>query len=142
MADLVNSVQLVVISGMFRPMHVTNNLVTKSSRGLVQCFFSRMADLSDSSEKLDSDLLSKLNPAGKKSGIYECDFFALLCSFLVWGDTIGGSAVFYTDNNAVRDSLIACHTINTVARRMLVAVLSLECTKQIAPWGMGVAYAP
>ena len=34
--------------------------------------------------------------------------------------------VVYTDNNAVRDAMISCHTSNVVARRVLVAALSIE----------------
>ena len=41
---------------------------------------------------------------------------------------------WYTDNNAVRDALIAGHTINGLAKRILVATFGLECEKQLTPW--------
>ena len=66
--------------------------------------------------------------------IYEREFFALFCSFLVWGKDLSGVVVIYTDNNAVRDSLIAGHTTNVLARRILIATLGLECEHQLTPW--------
>ena len=86
------------------------------------------------SNRLSAELLAKLNPADKKTAIFECEFFALLCAFITWGDMIEGAAVFYTDNNAVRDALIACSSSNLIARRQLVSVLALECIHQITPW--------
>ena len=82
-------------------------------------------------ERLSLDMLTKLNPSTRKTAIFECDFFALLCAFLTWGDHIGGAAVFYTDNNAVRDALISCDSSNHVAKRLLISVLALECIHQI-----------
>ena len=67
-----------------------------------------------------------VNPSGKKTAIFECEFFALPCSIIVWSDFMNGSAVFNTDNNAVRDCLISFNTGNVVAKRLLIAVLALE----------------
>ena len=86
------------------------------------------------SEKLTPQLLLDVNPPRKKTAIFECEFFALLCSIVVWSDLMSGSAVFYTDNNAVRDCLKSCNAGNAVAKRILIAVLALECTKQITRW--------
>lgn len=61
-------------------------------------------------------------------------FFALACSLLLWGDLIGGSEVLYTHNNAVRDVLISCNTSNCIARKILVASLALEYSRQICQW--------
>ena len=40
----------------------------------------------------------------------------------------------YTDNNDVRDSLIAGHTTNVLARGILNATLGLEFEHQLTPW--------
>lgn len=79
-------------------------------------------------------MIQSLNPTGKKNAIFECDFFALFCAFYVWGDVISDAVVIYTDNNAVRDTLIAGHATNGLAKRILVATLGLECEKQLTPW--------
>ena len=74
------------------------------------------------------------SPNAKKTAVFECENFALFCSFLLWSDSIGGSAVLYIDSNAVRDALITCHTTNWVARGWLISTLALECREQICPW--------
>ena len=51
----------------------------------------------------------------------KCELFALFCAFLLWGQTMSTAVVIYTDNNAVRDTLISCSTNNKVARKILVA---------------------
>ena len=77
------------------------------------------------SQKLTDDMVKVINPTGKLNAIFECEFFALFCSFLAWGDDITGAVVIYTDNNAVRDVLIACHTNNAIAKSILVATTRL-----------------
>ena len=72
-------------------------------------------------------MIHALNLAGKKSAIYECEFFALFCVFLVWSKDVSSAVVLYTDNNDVRDALIAGHTTNALARKIVVATLGLEC---------------
>ena len=62
------------------------------------------------SQRLSEHMVKALNPTCKKNAIFECEFFALFCVFLLWGDEISGAVVIYTDNNVVRDVLIACHT--------------------------------
>ena len=86
------------------------------------------------SNQLSSAMVQALNPLYKKNAIFECEFFALFCAFLLWGDDISGAVVMYTDNNAVRDVMIACHTNNELAKVILVATLGLECEKQLQPW--------
>ena len=71
-------------------------------------------------------LIHALNLAGKKSAIYECEFFALFCVFLVWSKDVSSAVFFYTDNNDVRDALIAGHATNALARKIVVATLGLE----------------
>ena len=86
------------------------------------------------SQRLDADLLQQMNPEARKTAIYECEFFALFCAFLIWGDRLRTETVFYTDNNAVRDALISCSTSNRVARGLLVATVALETVHQVSPW--------
>ena len=86
------------------------------------------------SEELTDEMLGCLNPHRKKTAIFECEFMALFCAMLVWGDAVSGLVVFYTDNNAVRDVMISCSTNNGVAKGLLVATLALEGLKQISPW--------
>ena len=86
------------------------------------------------SQELSDAMLKHLNPQGKKTAIFECEFMALFCAMLLWSDTVSGSVVFYTDNNAVRDVMISCSTSNGVAKGLLIATLALEGLKQISPW--------
>ena len=58
----------------------------------------------------------------------------MFCALFAWGDVLQPSVVVYTDNNGVRDSLIACHTSNRVARDILVATLALEMKLCLRPW--------
>lgn len=87
-----------------------------------------------SSHRLTGEVVTLLNTLGKQSAIFECEFFALFCAFLLWGDRITDAVVIYTDNNGVRDTLISCISRNAVARKILIATVALECTKQITPW--------
>ena len=48
------------------------------------------------------------------------------------------SVVIYTDNNAVRDTLISCSTSHSLARMILIATLVLECEGQLTPCFAGV----
>ena len=43
------------------------------------------------SKALPTSMIYALNPAGKKPVIYECEFFALFCAFLVWGRDLSGA---------------------------------------------------
>ena len=86
------------------------------------------------SQRLPDEVLADLNPSKKKTAIYECEFFALFCAFLLWGSRVSSTVVIYTDNNAVRDILISCATSSPVARQILVATLALECECQMTPW--------
>ena len=85
-------------------------------------------------QRLSDVMLSVFNPAGKQTAIFKCEFFALFCAFLLWGDRVTNAVVIYTDNNGVRDSLISCASRNVTAKKILVATMALECTKQLTPW--------
>ena len=86
------------------------------------------------SEEIDETTLTRLNPESKKTVILECEFFALFCALESWMSDIGNSVVVYTDNNAVRDILISCHSQNLTAMKMLVATLVLEAENNLCPW--------
>lgn len=70
----------------------------------------------------------------KKQIIYECEFFAFFCAFWLWAERLSGAAVIHTDNNSVRDAMIACSAAGEVPRRILLAVLALETSHQLIPW--------
>ena len=86
------------------------------------------------SQRLSQELVAALNSGCRKTTIYECEFFALSCALLIWGSLVSNAVVVYTDNNAVRDAMISCHTTNVVAKKVLVTTLSLECDLQLTPW--------
>lgn len=52
----------------------------------------------------------------------------------MWGRLITDAVVICTDNNGVRDTLIACSTRNAVARKILTATRAVESTLQLTPW--------
>ena len=86
------------------------------------------------SQRLSERMIADLNPGSRKTAIFECEFLALFCAMLIWGSSVSSAVVVYTDNNAVRDAMISCHTTNNVAKKILIATLSLESELQLAPW--------
>ena len=63
------------------------------------------------SERMDDEMLDRINVSKRKTIIFECDFFALLCALVTWKDLLFRcSLVLHTDNDAVRDCFISCHT--------------------------------
>ena len=71
--------------------------------------------------------LDKLNPFGKKTAVFPCEFFAVLVAQSVWRDQlVNRQVVFYIDNDGVRDVLISCNTSDPVGHVMLTRVLELE----------------
>lgn len=53
--------------------------------------------LSFFSSQLPIQLLEQLNPDGKQTIVYECEFLAVFTAVLVWGSVFGPAAVLYTD---------------------------------------------
>jgi len=78
------------------------------------------------SKGVDLEFDSCFEPSWQKV----CEFFALFCA----GRDPSGAVVTYTDNNAVRDALIAGHTASSLARKILIATLGLESELQLTPW--------
>lgn len=134
----------VVMYGMCRRMLATKTLHEDSFSfflALVQCCLGLAANLLRFiSQRLSPSMLKKLNPMDRKTAIFECEFFALFCAFLTWGDIIGGSAVFYTDNNVLR-ALISCNTNNVVGRGILIAVVCTSSSRfQLVGWTIEVRF--
>ena len=81
------------------------------------------------SEQLTPQILLDVNPSTKKRIIFECEFFALLCSVMVWSSLMSGSTVFYTDT-----------TLYVIA--LFVAVLETlwrgECWLQFLLWSRAI----
>ena len=76
-----------------------------------------------------------MNPSGKKTIIYECEFFAVSVAFDVWSNLLQGKqVVFFIDNNAVRDSLISCKSSGAVASCLLEHILQEESHSSIISW--------
>ena len=99
--------------------------------GIGQCSSVLLLNLcvTNFSHRLSDEMVTTLNPFGKQTANFECEFFALFCAFLLWGDQVTDAVVIYTDNNGARDSLISCVFRNVIARKVLIATMALECTK-------------
>ena len=85
--------------------------------------------------ELKGDSLKYLNPAGKKTAIFQCEFFAVLVALKAWGELLSSrQVVFYVDNDGVRDVLISCNTADPVGSVLFTSVLELEGALAISPW--------
>ena len=61
------------------------------------------------------------------SSIFELEFFAIFSSFQIWRNVLkGAQLVVGTDNDGVRDSLIACQTSSVKGEPILEACLKIE----------------
>ena len=79
------------------------------------------------SEKMPPELLQEINVSQRKTIIFECDFFSVLCAMVVWKDFLHQcNVVIHTDNDAVRDTFIACHTSSKNSLPILDAILKAE----------------
>jgi len=75
---------------------------------------------------LSDDLLKLINVSQRKTIIFECEFFALLCALVSWKDLLFRcNVVIHTDNDAVRDCSITFHTTSENALPILDAGLRL-----------------
>ena len=81
------------------------------------------------SEKVSDVMLQKVNVTVRKTIIFECEFWAILCAMYAWKQFLSGcNVVAYMDNDGVRDSLIACHCSSANATPILDACIRLEST--------------
>ena len=79
------------------------------------------------SAHMDQKLRDQLNVARKKKIIFELEFFTIWCALHVWPQFFKDACVtIYTDNDGVRDCLIACQTDSINGRPILTACLSAE----------------
>ena len=87
------------------------------------------------SEELSSEFLEAVNVSGRKTIIFECEFFALLCALVVWRDVLAHcNVVSHTDNDAVRDSFMSCHTTSRNGLPILDACLKIDFFLQSNTW--------
>ena len=69
---------------------------------------------------LKDNRVDEINKSQRKTVIFELELFAILCAVIGWKRFITNCAVVvYTDNDAVRDCLIACNTSSSNARPIL-----------------------
>ena len=87
------------------------------------------------SEWMDDEMLNHINVSKRKTIIFECEFFALLCALVTWRDLLFRcSLVLHTDNDAVRDCFISCHTTGTNSIPILDACLKCERELECNAW--------
>ena len=93
--------------------------VLVDSNGKLQHFFS---------QKIHDEFLKMINVTeDRKTAFPELEFFAIFCSFRVWRNVLrGAQLVVDTDNDGVRDSLIACQTSSVNGEPILDACLKIE----------------
>ena len=80
-------------------------------------------------------LLAKLNITKGKTIIFECELLAIFAAMTCWSKQLQDSQVVVcTDNEGVKDSLIACQTSSYNATPILVALLQLEFDLRWNAW--------
>ena len=84
---------------------------------------------------LDENLLQCLNATNRKTIIFECELLAIFLAMHCWSDRLCKSQVVVcTDNEGVKDVLIACQTSSTNATPVLCAILRLEFELKWNAW--------
>ena len=92
--------------------------VLVDSNGKLQHFFS---------QEIRDEFPKMINVTSRKTAICELELFAIFCSFRVWRNVLkGAQLVVYTNNDGVRDSLIACQTSSVNGEPILEACLKIE----------------
>ena len=82
-----------------------------------------------------SEILKLMNATEAKTATFECEFFAIFRAIKLWSDPLARqNVVLYTDNNGVRDTLIACRTSSENARPILEPILRLEAQSFLLSW--------
>ncbi|CAE7037204.1 unnamed protein product [Symbiodinium sp. CCMP2592] len=67
--------------------------------------------------------------------IFQAEMLAMAVALDVWlQDLMGHTAIFFVDNNGVRDAAISANARASVARRLLEAFLQKEHNSSIIPW--------
>ena len=84
---------------------------------------------------LDEGMLGRLNATNRKTIIFECELFAIFISMYCWRKRLCNSQVdVCTDNDGVKDVLIACQTSSVNASPILCAILQLEFDLRWNAW--------
>ena len=97
-----------------------------SSDGKLQRYFS---------QEIHVETFKMTNVTSRKTAIIELEFFAIVCSIHVWRDLLkGAQLVAYTDNDGVRDYLIACQNSSVNSQRILEACLKIEYELGLNLW--------
>ena len=87
------------------------------------------------SERMPPELLQQINVSQRKTIIFECEFFSVLCAMIVWKEFLHQyNVVIHTDNDAVRDAFIACHTSSRNSLPILDAILKAENEAECNSW--------
>ncbi len=85
--------------------------------------------------EVKGDTLKHLNPTGKKTAIFRCEFFAVLVALKAWGEKLSSrQVVFYVDSDGVRDVPISCNTADAVGSVLLTTGLALDEALASAWW--------
>ena len=84
---------------------------------------------------LDEDLLQRLNTTNRKTIIFEWEFFAIFIVMHCWSDKLCNlQVVVCTDNEDMKDILIACQISSTNATPVLCAILQFEFELKWNAW--------
>ena len=84
---------------------------------------------------LNDNFLQRLNVTNRKTIIFECELLAIFIAMQCWSGRLGDSQVVVcTDNEGVKDVLIACQTSSTNATPVLCAILQLEFELRWNAW--------
>ena len=76
------------------------------------------------SEELDPVLIEEINVSKRKTVIFECEFLSVACATVTWKTRIFQcNVVIHTDNDAVRDVFIVCHSTSQNVLPILDACL-------------------
>ena len=87
------------------------------------------------SQELSPEMIKLINVSGRKTIIFECEFFAVLCTLHIWSDAIhAADVVLHTDNDGVRDCFISCHTDSENAEKILDACIKVEDSTRSNIW--------
>ena len=88
---------------------------------------------------LEGASLDRLNPMQCQEDyqtiIHECEFLAVAIALETWKDhCVAKQIVSFSDNNAVRDSLISAKATGDIAKKLLDSVLQIENHNGLLIW--------
>ena len=87
------------------------------------------------SQELGAALLEGINVSHRKTVILECELFTVLCALQVRCNIISEcDVVLHTDNDAVRDCFISCHTDSLNTQKILEACITIEANSGRNIW--------